>query len=110
MRKIKQWMKDIFEPEQFNDLDVFQVADAFNDSEIRKRWFLSILDEVKKINMDVDRRLLSGQEYGLTDLCARRKAFQDVLELVLSVKRQMKLEQGRPNPIGRGINLDRVTA
>lgn len=110
MKKIKQWMKEIFEPEQFNDIDVFAVADALNDHEIRKRWFLGILEEIKKINKDVDRRLLSGSEYGLLDLCARRKTLQDTLELVLTVKRQLKQEQGRPNPIGQGINLDRVTA
>lgn len=110
MKKIKQWMSEIFEPEQFNDLDIYAVADALNDHEIRKRWFFGILDEIKKINKDVDRRLLSGPELGLTDLCARRKAIQDMMDLVLSVKRQMKVEQGRPNPTGQGINLDRVTA
>lgn len=110
MKKIKQWMQDIFEPETFNDLDIFQVADALNDSEIRKRWFLALLDEIKQINKDVDRRLLSGTEFGLLDLCARRKGLQDALDLVLSVKRQLKTEQGRHNPTGQGINLDRVTA
>lgn len=113
MKKIKQWMADIFEPEQFNDIDIFQVADALNDGEIRKRWFLAVLEEIKTINKNVDRRLLTGTgEIGLIDLCSRRKALQDVLEMVLTVKRQLKqeAEPGRHNPTGRGINLDRVTA
>lgn len=109
MKKIKQWFQEIFEPEEFNDLDISSIADALNDSEIRRRWFLAMVAEIKQINIAVDRRLMSGQDYGLTDLCARRKGLQDALELVLSVKRQGKQEE-RPNPRAQVINLDRVTA
>lgn len=109
MKKIKKWFQEIFEPEEFNDLDVYGVAEALNDSDIRKRWFLAVLDEIKQININVDRRLLSGQDFGLSDLCARRKAFQDALELVLTIKRQGR-QDVRHNPGQQVINLDRVTA
>lgn len=109
MKKLQQWLKNVFEPEEYNDLDVTSIAEALNDSSIRHRWFLDVLEEIRRINIEVDKRLLSGPEYGLTDLCARRKAIQYVLEAVLSVKRQVKQEV-RPNPQVQIVNLDRVTA
>lgn len=110
MMKIKKWMKDIFNPEDFNDINLAEVAEALNQSDLRQRWLLAVLTEIQRINMEVDKRLLHGPEYGITDLCARRKAIQDVLELSLSLKRQMQKQEGRPNPGIGMINLDRVTA
>lgn len=111
MKKIKEWLQDIFSPEDFNDLNIVSIGEAFNDPGVRKRWLLDLFEEIKRINMDLDRRLLVGTEFGLTDLCARRKAIQDVLELVLSARRAVVQEE-RPNPRVQvsGVNLDRVTA
>lgn len=109
MKKMTQWISEMFSPEQFNDLDIFAIGEALNNSDIRQRWFLAVLEEIKRINVDVDRRLLAGSEFGIMDLCARRKALQDVLELVLSIKRQARQED-RHNPRPSVINLDRVTA
>lgn len=109
MKKMTQWISEMFSPEQFNDIDIYSVGEALNDSAVRQKWFLAVLEEIKRINVDVDRRLLAGGEYRIMDLCARRKALQDVLELVLSIKRQARQEE-RPNPRASVINLDRVTA
>lgn len=112
MKKLRKWLSDYFSPEVFNDLDIDGIAQALNDSSVRHLWLNGILSELKAINLEVDRRLLSGgSEYGITDLCARRKAYQDVLSGVLSARRTVVSgsQEQRPNPRPQGVNLDRVT-
>lgn len=108
--RIKKWLEDIFSPEEFNDLNISAIGEAFNDASIRTAWLLSLLDDLRQMNRDVDRALLAGTDFKLADLCARRKAYQDVLESVLAAKRKVAQEV-RPNPQTRVyVDLDRVTA
>lgn len=109
MRKIKRWFHDFFDPKDFNNLDMGSIGEAFSDSSVRTAWLMNSFDEIKRINLEVEKRLLSGTESNLTDLCARRKAIQDLLEGVLSAKRQVITQDVRPNPVIQGgINLDRT--
>ncbi len=109
MKTIKRWLKDIFDPETFNDLDRAAMGSAFNDPAVRELWLTYCFDELRLMNMEVDKRLLSGTDIGLIDLCARRKAFQDVLEAILSSRRKLTQDK-RPNPRAEVlIDLDRVT-
>lgn len=113
MKKLKRWLKDIFRPEDFNNLDTDAIRQALNDASVRTIWLSMCFDKLQQINMDVDKRLLLGNEAKLTDLCARRQAIQGVLSDVLSARRQVAQgTQGvRHNPKGTGdVNLDRVTA
>lgn len=112
MRKIKRWFKEIFDPENFNGMDTALIAGALNDPGVRALWLAFCFEEIIRINMEVDKRLLTARdnEMGLIDLCARRKAFQDILEAVLSARRQLTQEV-RSNPrMPEVVNLDRVTA
>lgn len=107
MKKIKQWLNDIFAPEQ--DLDIHAIGSALNDPTIRAAWMQAVLDEIRAIHVEIDRRLLNG-EMNLIDLCARRKAFKDVLEAILSARRTVTRE-ARHNPMSEMpvVDLDRVT-
>lgn len=110
MKTIKEWFSELFDPQEFNDLNLPAIGEAFNDPAVRGHWLRLLLNEIRQINMEVDKRLLVSHEDGLVDLCARRKALQDVLEWVLSAKRAVSQEI-RPNPLFRPleVNLDRVT-
>lgn len=111
MRKIKRWLNDIFKPEDLNGIDMGTIGSALSDSSVRIIWLSNCLEEIKAINLEVDKRLLSGTENNLIDLCARRKAYQDILESILSARRQVVSQDPRPNLPSKGsINLDRVTA
>lgn len=111
MKILPRWLSDFFEPDVFNDLDISAIGEAFNDLSVRSLWLNACFDEIKRINAEVDKRLLTGMDYGLTDLCARRKAYQDILESVLSARRQVVTQGVRNNPTAETvINLDRVTA
>lgn len=110
MRKIKRWFKDFFNPQDFNNLDMGAITESFNDAQVRGLWLLGCFDEIKRINLDVEKRLLRGTESSLVDLCARRKAYQDILESILAARRQVVagLQDPRPNPKIQGVNLDRT--
>jgi hypothetical protein len=109
VKAIKRWFKDMFSPEVFNNLDTALISGAFNDPGVRALWLAYCFDEIRAVNMEVDKRLLSGNDLVLTDLCARRRAFQDVLEAILSARR--KITQGTNHNPRREIlvDLDRVT-
>lgn len=108
MKKLERWLKDIFDPER--DLDIDAIRSAFNDVSVRSIWLSGCLDELRRMNMEVDKRLLNGANLSLADLCARRKAYQDILEAVLSARRQVT-QESRPNPkVAVAVNLDRVTS
>lgn len=110
MKQIKRWLQELFEPGNFNGLDTAAISGAFNEPGVRALWLAYCFEELVRINMEVDKRLLSGMETGLIDLCARRKAFQDVLEAVLASRRKLT-QDVRPNPRPlSAVNLDRVTA
>lgn len=110
MKQLKRWLRELFDPESLNNLDTMAISRAFDDAAVRHLWLIYCLDELTEMNLEVDRRLLSGEEVGLIDLCARRKAFQDILEAVLSARRKLTQEV-RPNPRSLvAVDLDRVTA
>lgn len=110
MKNLKRWLTELFEADSFNDLDTAAISGAFNDPTVRSVWLAYCLDEIKAMNMEVDKRLLSGSEQGFIDLCARRKAFQDILEAIPASRRKLAQDirhNPRPDSI---VNLDRVTA
>lgn len=103
----------MFGHEEINDLDMGAVVEAFNDPEARNRWLIRLFEELKSMNLEVDRRLLAGSEAGFNDLCSRRKQLQDVLTSILSAKRTVGQRAVRTNPQKQTpvvVDLDRVTA
>jgi hypothetical protein len=112
VKKITRWFKDIFRPEEFNNMDTDLIRASFHDVSVRNIWLSGCFDELRRINMEVDQRLLTGTNLQLTDLCARRKAYQDILEAILSARRQVQknTQSDRHNPKVESsfVNLDRV--
>lgn len=109
MKKLRKWISDIFDPEVMNDLDVGAIASALNDSAIRAFWLNGLLDELKRINQEVDRILLGDGMGNISDLCARRKTYQDILEGVLSARRIVTQGVAHNPPSRPLVDLDRVT-
>lgn len=112
MKKLLAQVKDFFNPSWFNNLDTVAIGEALNDLSVRTIWLNTCFEEIRRINLEVDRRLMSGHS-DLIDLCARRQAYQDILESVLSARRQLTKgpQEPRHNPRPEfAVNLDRVTA
>lgn len=106
MKKISRWFNSIFSPKDLQGLDIQELLVALNDESTRKMWIYDTLQELKRINLEVDKRLMSGSDYNINDLAARRKAYQDILEGILAARRQIKTH----NPKSKGeFDLDSVT-
>lgn len=108
MKKISKYLKSLFSPEHMQNIDFTEVLNAFHSETVRKIWIYEFYQELKNLNLSVDRSLLHG-DARINDLSARRKAFQDILEMVLSAKRQA-IEEKDPAPkIMSEVDLDRRT-
>lgn len=105
MKKIPHLIKEWFSPKSLQGLDLQDILAAMADPMIRKIWMAGVFDELQRLNLEVDKRLLTYDKWNLTDLAARRKAYQDVLESVLSARRQVK----NLNPQSGTFDLDSVT-
>jgi hypothetical protein len=90
MKKIPNLVREWFSPKSIQDLDIQDILAGMADPIIRKIWIADIFDELQRLNLEVDRRLLSGNDFHITDLAARRKAYQDILESVRSARRRAK--------------------
>lgn len=109
--KIKRWLSEMWEPELANDLDISAISSALSDMATRMTWLESIVDDLKQINLEIDKRVLNGKTSDLTDLCARRKAYQDILGSTLSARRTVtQAERHNPRTGLPLVDLDRVTA
>lgn len=107
--KIKKWLQEIFNAEEFNDIHLSIIAEALSDGSVRSAWLMQVLDDIRQINLDADKCLLVGDTYRLSDLCSRRRAYTDILSAVLAAKRKVTQEV-RPNPRPMvAVDLDRVT-
>lgn len=106
MKKLSRYLKNVFSPKELQGLDVREILAAFNEEPIRKLWIFEAFKELQRLNLEIDRRLSTNEIVYLTDLAVRRKAFQDVLEGILSAKRQIHNQ----NPKAKGeFDLDSVT-
>ncbi len=111
MKRLKFWLTGIFDAHDFGNLNMSAIGEALGDPSVRIVFLDNCLEEIKRIHIEIDRRLLSGNDIGLLDLCARRKAYQDVLESILSARRLVKQEvRHNPREVDSEIDLDRVTA
>lgn len=111
MRKAIKRLKDLFTASAIQEIDADEIGVALSDEQVRTVWIQKVFEELQRINLEVDKRLLEGGEWSLNDLSARRKAVQDVIELVLAAKREVKRDV-RPNRTVevQTIDLDRMTA
>ena len=109
MKKINRWLHSIFETKQLQNIDLMEILDAMNDPGTRKFWLWDVCEELKRINLEIDKRLVMGNELKLNDLAARRRAYQDVLEGVLLAKRTAKSQFHNPLAGSEGFDLENVT-
>lgn len=107
MKKLVLSLKELFSPKYLYNLDTQEVLGAMADPSVRKEWLYELFEELKRLNLEIDRRLLMGKQLDVTDLASRRKAYQDVLESVLIARRRIR----NPNPKDRSgsFDLDSVT-
>lgn len=102
-------VKDLFTPNRFQELDVYGILEALRDESIRKLWLYEVLTELKRINLEVDTKLMKQEIMGLNNLSAKRQALQFVLESVLSVKREALRNQNHNPTTKADFDFENVT-
>jgi len=110
MKKVLvQKFKDLFWPRAYLGIDAYEVLDALKDDVIRKTWLYEVLEEIKRMSLDIDKKLLEGTLRDLTVLSARRKALQFILDKALEAKREVERARNH-NPQDRShFDLESVT-
>jgi hypothetical protein len=107
MKKLFRHLNEIFSPKELQGLDSMELLDAFNDPAVRKQWMWDVYEELKRMNLEIDMKLRNGEGFNFQDLCARRKAYQDMMDAILSAKRQVRSNNPKDKS---GFDLDAVTA
>lgn len=105
MKRFPAFIKELFGPKELHNLDVQDLLGAMSDPVVRKVWLAGVFEDLQRLNLDVDKCLLSTGQVHITDLAARRKAFQDILEGILTARRRVR----DPNPRSGSFDLDSVT-
>lgn len=110
MRKyIVKRLTELFNPSQFQELDVYAVLSALQNQTVLKMWLFEILQEIKQTNLKIDQGLVSGKLYDLNDLSAKRRALQGILEAALSIQREVRRASIHNPPTKADFDLEGVT-
>lgn len=108
MKKLPRYLLRLFSPKHLQNLDVLELLQAMNNETVRKLWLYDIYQELREMNLGIEKALLN-QDTRINDLSARRKAYQDVLEGILGAKRRQTEETDHDHNVQSLIDLDRVT-
>ena len=102
-------LSDLFNPNAYLELNVYDVLDGLKDDVVRKHWLFEVLQEIKRINVSIDQMLDSGHIESIKNLSARRRGLQFVLETAIEQKNAVSRGRGH-NPLGEGqFDLESVT-
>lgn len=108
MKSIPRYLTRLFSPKHLQNLDVLELLQALNNETIRKIWLYEVYQDLREMNLGVEKALLNG-DMRLNDLSARRRAYQDVLEGILTAKKRQMEEKDHDHKVQSVIDLDRVT-
>ena len=102
--RLVNWIESLFEPEKtnFRDAAMDDLLAALNEPAIRKHWMHSIMDELRAINVGVDRAMREEKYDAIPNAAARRTALVFCLNQILDSKTAVENElydQARDNPL-----------
>lgn len=101
--------KELFNPAQFQDLDVYGVLSALQNQTVLKMWLYEVLQQIKQTNLAIDQSLVSGKVYDINDLSAKRRALQGILEAALSIHREVRRASVHNQPSKADFDFESLT-
>lgn len=108
MKKMPRFMSRLFSPAYMQEIDIADLVTQLNDPMVRRIWIHEMYQELRNINLSVDKALLS-RDSQINDLSARRKAFRDILEMILHARRRVAEGKDHDHRYQAEVDLDRVT-
>ncbi len=89
-----KWLATLFEPSEFNNLNLDELAAAMLDSDLRRHWLRAVLAEIKEGNMRTHVALMNGN---LTEKfvqeSARLQGIDWTLRQILNSKTSIAMER-----------------
>jgi hypothetical protein len=68
---VVKWLSTLFNPSEFSNLNIDELGGALRDSDVRRHWMVSVLNEIKEINLRTHVALMNGN---LTERFAQESA------------------------------------
>ena len=59
--RITRWLSQIFDPIHFHDLNLEQINAGMQDVDVRRHWVMSVLEEIREINLRTHASLAHGE-------------------------------------------------
>jgi len=90
-----KWIESLYEPEKtnFRDAGLEDLLLALEQPAIRKHWVNALVEELRAINVGVDRSLREGKIEDLKQTAARRTALVFCLNQILDSRTAIENEQ-----------------
>lgn len=92
--KFIAWLSSVFLPANFNNLSIDEVMSALNDTDVRKHWMVTVLDEIKDVNLRIHAAVMEGSLTAkFAQESARLQGIDWVLRQILSSKTSVDMER-----------------
>lgn len=96
------WPRTIFEilcPAELNDLNVEELAIALNNPAVRNRWLQDVLEDLRRLNLHVDKLLERNEpQHKFVEVSARRRQTWAILQQIQLAKNSVEMDSGH-NPM-----------
>ena len=93
--KLTKWIESLYKPEKTNltDAALEDLQAAMNDQGVRAHWLSAMIEELRAINIGVDRALADNQFDQLPSKADRRRAILFCLNQILDSKQSLETER-----------------
>lgn len=104
MNRLWKWIESLYEPEKtnFRDAALEDLIQALNSPAVRQHWISALVDELRAINVGVDRSLREGDFFQMPERAARRGAIvfclNQILESQTALNTEILEKEERNNP------------
>lgn len=92
MKWPRTWL-EVFDPQATQKLDVSRIVSDLNNPQVRAHWLRAVLDQLRAINLEVDKLLDKGPiTERLIEISAKRRQIVAVLEQIEASRNSVELE------------------
>ena len=93
--RLKKWIESLYKPEETNFRDAAKedIFLALNEPAVRTHWVNALIEELRAINIGVDRALSDGKFDELPSKADRRRAIVFCLNQILDSKQAIETER-----------------
>jgi len=108
LRDLSKWIESLYVPEKtnFKDAALPDLMEALENQAVRRHWMEALVEELRAINVGVDRAMREGKLEELPSKSDRRRTIVWTLNQILESKTAIENElydQQHDNPLVRAV-------